>query len=489
MQTFFSGASRAPVSMVPNPFSWLLRAVGVAIARLGLISESRARRTAELAWPRILTGIGRMSKSAADVAMVGAALGSAAITGVGYAGPFWGAAFSIGGGLAAGTIALVSQRFSADEIADAGQALRSSAALTVAATLPIAVLFYSYPAALIGLLTDRQAEIAFGADYLRVVAFGVPFAGLNLIGSRALIGADDAYTAMVLRGGGALANIGLNGVFIFGLGWGVVGAGLGTVLSNVVVTTAFVVGLSRGRLPAVGAFPMTVSVRGAYWVRDDCWDIVTIGLPVVGRNSVWTLARFPLLAFMSLFGQPVAAAYIIVRRVFGIMNTPGWGFGLAASSLVGQELGQGRESTAAAYGREITLYSVVMYVMFAGVVCAFAGQIVGVFVDSASDPSVPIAVTMVYVAAAAVIPQGIGATVAGALDATGDTRWPFYSRAVGMLGALPLVYLGATTPLGLYGIYLSLFSETCVPAVVNYLRFRSGKWKAISREYRPDAAD
>lgn len=155
-----------------------------------------------------------------------------------------GAAFSIGGGLAAGTIALVSQRFSADEIADAGQALRSSAALTVAATLPIAVLFYSHPAALIGLLTDRQAEIAFGADYLRVVAFGVPFAGLNLIGSRALIGADDAYTAMVLRGGGALANIGLNGVFIFGLGWGVVGAGLGTVLSNVVVTTAFV-GLSR----------------------------------------------------------------------------------------------------------------------------------------------------------------------------------------------------------------------------------------------------
>jgi hypothetical protein len=28
-----------------------------------------------------------------------------------------------------------------------------------------------------------------------------------------------------------------------------------------------------------------------------------------------------------------------------------------------------------------------------------------------------------------------------------------------------------------------------VPAVVNYYRFSTGAWKAISREYRPDAAD
>jgi len=475
--------------VVPNPFSWLLRAVGVGIARLGLISEERARRTSELAWPRIVTGVARMSKSAADVAMVGVVLGSTAIAGVGYAGPYWGAAFSIGGGLAAGTIALVSQRFSAEADDELGQAIRSSAALTVAATLPIAAAFYSYPEFLIGLLTDNPRAVQFGADYLRVLAFGVPFAGLNLIGSRALIGADDAYTAMLLRGGGAVINIGLNAVFIFGLGLGVVGAGLGTVVSNVVVTGAFAVGLARGGLPLVGAFPVAVSPRGSYWAREECRDVVEIGLPVVGRNSVWTAARFPLLAFMALLGEPVVAAYVVVRRIFGIMNTPGWGFGLAASSLVGQELGRGDESTAAAYGREITLFSVATYVLFAGVVGLFAYDIVVLFVESPGDPSVPIAVDLVYVAALAVIPQGVSAAAAGALDATGDTRWPFYSRVLGMFGgAIPLVYLGATTDLGMLGVYLSLFAETTVPAAVNYYRFGTGKWKAISREYRPDAA-
>ena len=475
--------------MVPNPFSALLLGIGLALSRLGVISEHRARRATELSWPRIVTGVARMSKSAADVAMVGVALGSSAIAGVGFAGPYWGAAFSLGGGLAAGTIALVSQRFGADAYDELGQAIRSSSVLTVAATLPVAALFYVAPESLISLLTDDPAVITFGADYLRVLAVGVPFAGLNLIGSRALIGADDAWTAMVLRAGGAIVNIVLNALFIFGLDMGVVGAALGTVISNVLVVGAFAVGLTVGRLPVVGAFPVTVSPFGSYWHRETCRDVVSIGLPVVGRNSVWTVARFPLLAFVALFGSQTVAAYIVTRRIWGIMNAPGWGFGLAASSLVGQELGKGDEDTAASYGREITWFSVASYTVAAGVVVAFAPQIVRLFVDDPAAPSVDIAIPMVYVSAAAIIPQGVTAAVAGALDATGDTKWPFYSRIVGMFGiGIPLVYLGATTSLGILGVYLSFFAETLVPAAINYYRFTTGKWRAISRGYRPDAA-
>jgi Na+-driven multidrug efflux pump len=77
-----------------------------------------------------------------------------------------------------------------------------------------------------------------------------------------------------------------------------------------------------------------------------------------------------------------------------------------------------------------------------------------------------------------------------------------------MFGAsLPLAYLGArgltlpavslpvgATPaivvpeLGLWGLYAALVAETVVPAVINYWRFHTGKWKRISEAYRPDAA-
>ena len=472
-----------------NPVRLTIHWLALGLARLGLVDRERALRTVELAWPRIVTGLARMSKNAADVAMVGIGVGPAAIAGVGFAGPYWGAAFTVGGGLAAGTIALVSQRYSASAFDQLGQAVRSSALLVLALTFPLAAIFWTFAEPLVAILSNDARTVRLGATYLHVVALGVPFAGLNLVGSRILIGADDAWTPMVVRAGGAVANVALNALFIFGLGMGVAGAALGTVLANVGVTATFAVGLVLGRLPGTGAFPVTISPRGTYADIPTMRDLVTIGAPVVGRNMVWTVARFPMLAFVALFSPTVVAAYVISRRIWGLMNTPGWGFGLAASSLVGQSLGRGDEQTAEAYGREIVRLSVATYVVTAALVVTFAEPIVTLFVASESGPTVAVAVPLVFAGALSVVAQGVTSAVAGALDATGDTRWPFYGRILGMFGfAIPLTYLGATTGLGLNGLYLAYFAQTVVPAAVNYYRFSTGKWKAISRRYRPDVA-
>jgi putative MATE family efflux protein len=471
-----------------NPIRGVILAIGLGLARLNLVDEQRARRTVELSWPRIVTGLARMSKNAADVAMVGIAVGPAAIAGVGFAGPYWGAAFTVGGGLAAGTIALVSQRFGAEAFDRIGQPVRSSVVLVLAVTLPMAALFWTAPRPLIGLLSNDPRQTELGARYLQIVALGVPFAGLNLVGSRVLIGADDAWTPMVLRAGGASSNILLNAVLIFGLGMGVAGAAIGTVVSNVLVTTAFALGLSWGRLPAVGPLPVQVSPLGRYVDEGTMRDLVEISLPVVGRNSVWTVARFPMLLLVGLISPVAVAAYVISRRIWGLMNTPGWGYGLAASSLVGQSLGEDDETSAEAYGTEITLVSVATYAVAGAIVVVFAEPIVWLFVEAGDAATAAIAVPLVYAAALAVIAQGVSSTIAGALDATGDTRWPFYSRVLGMGLAIGLTYLGATTSLGLWGLYLAYFAQTVVPAGINYYRFSTGKWKAISRAYRPDSA-
>ena len=478
------------MSSVPNPVRWLIATVGLMLARVGLVDSERADRTTELAWPRVVTGIARMSKNAADVAMVGLGVGPTAIAGVGFAAPYWGAAFTVGGGFAAGTIALVAQRFGAETYDELGQAVRSSAVLVVAVTAPMALAFGLFAEPLVGLLTDTERAVELGGTYLRILAVGVPMAGLNLVGSRALIGADDAWTAMLVRGGGAVSNVGLNALFVFGLEMGVAGAALGTVMANVVVLSAFVVGLATGRIPFVAEFPVTVAARGRYLDVPTLRDLAGIGAPVVGRNGVWTLARFPLLYIVGLFGPTVVAAYVISRRIWGLMNTPGWGFGLAASSLVGQSLGADDEGVAEAYGREVTRISVATYVVAAALVAAFAEPIVRLFVDDPTGGTVAVAVGLTYAACVAVVPQGVAGTAAGALDATGDTRWPFYSRAVGMFGlAIPAAYLGATTALGVWGLYLAYLAQTLLPAVVNYYRFSTGRWRAISRAYRPDVAD
>ncbi|SEW14696.1 MATE family efflux transporter [Natrinema salifodinae] len=474
---------------VPNPLRLAIRAVGLALARLGAIDRDRAVRTTELAWPRIVTGLARMSKNAVDVAMVGVAVGTAAVAGVGFAGPFWGLAFAIGGGVAGGTIALVSQRYGADARDELGLAVRSSTALVVAMSLPVTLVFWLVPHELVGLLSSNDRAVAYGARYLQVVGLGIPFAGLNLVGSRTLVGADDAYTAMQVRGGGAVANIGLNWLFVFALDWGVAGAALGTVLSNVAATSAFAIGLVYGRAPAIGAFPVRVDPTGRYVDPETIRDLGRIGLPIGARNLVWTVAEFPMLAILDHFGEPTVAAFVIARRIWGLMNTPGWGFGLAASSLVGQALGQNDEATAEAYGREIVRFSVATYAVFAGCIATVAERLVVLFADGATSPEVPIAVSLVYAACVAVVFQGVTAAASGPLDASGDTRVPFASQFLGIFGgSIPLAYLGATTTLGYWGLYLAFLAETTVPAAINYWRFRTNKWKAISESYRPDVA-
>lgn len=474
---------------LPNPFRAVILYIGFALAKAGLIDRHRVVRTTDLAWPRIITGIARMSKNAVDVAMVGVAVGTSAVAGVGFAGPYWGLSFAIGGGVAGGTIALVSQRYGAKAYAELGDAVRASVLLVVLITIPVAAAFWTFAPAFIDVLSSNERAIRLGGDYLRVVGLGVPFAALNLVGSRVLVGCDDAYTAMQVRAGGALANIVLSALFIFGLGLGVEGAAYGTVLSNVAVTAAFAGGLVRGRLPGLGEFPIAIDPFGSYLNPGMLRDLVEIGLPVGARNLVWTSAEFPMLFVLDIFGENTVAAFVIARRIWGIMNTPGWGFGLASSSLVGQELGGDDPAEAEAYARDIIRFSVGAYLVSAALIATFAGDIVLLFADSADSPEVPIAVNLVYAACLAVVFQGISGGAAGPLDAAGDTKVPFASQFVGMfLVSIPLAYVGATTQLGLWGLYLAFLAETTIPATINYWRFRSGKWKAISRAYRPDAA-
>lgn len=154
------------VVRLSNPLRVVVLYIGLALVRADLIEPERARRTTHLAWPRILTGIARMSKNAVDIAMVGVAVGSAGIAGVGFASPFWGLAFAAGGGIAAGTIALVSQRYGAKRLGAVDRAVRSSAVIVVAITLPLIAIFWVFGGDLVALLSNDTEAVALGATYL-----------------------------------------------------------------------------------------------------------------------------------------------------------------------------------------------------------------------------------------------------------------------------------------------------------------------------------
>ncbi|WP_375802833.1 MATE family efflux transporter [Salinibacter sp.] len=466
-----------------NPVRAVIESIGRSLARFNLIGGSQARRISDLAWPRIVTGLARMSKATADVAMVGIALGPAAIAGVGYGVPFWTMTFMLGGGIAGGTISLVSQRYGAGRHDDIDKAVKVSIGGALLVTLPLVALFWTMPEPLIRLIGTGEEAIGYGTRYLPVASLAMPFAALNLIGSRTLIGADDAWTPMIVRAGGAAVNIGLNAVLIFALDLGVVGAALGTVIGSVVGVLLLGWGLTTGSLPVVGALPVQIDWSAPYWDGSDARHLLRIATPLALRKVAQNGGQFPLLAIVGLFGPGVVAAFVIALRVRALMNTPGWGFGLASSSLVGQSLGAGQEPEAAEYAQDTFRFTLAVYALMGTVVFALADPLSLLFVgDEAVRPTT---VALIRAACVSVVFWGVMNGAMGPLRATGDTTWPFYGQMLGLfVFALPAAYLGAVTPVGLWGLYGALLLETAVPAAVIYYRYQTDKWRLIGRAYR-----
>jgi putative MATE family efflux protein len=471
------------VSSALNPIRALIHGLGRLLAYLGLISRARARRITTLAWPRMVTGLARMSKATADVAMVGSALGPAAIAGVGYGVPFWTMTFMIGGGIAGGTISLVSQRYGAERHDQISVAITVSAGLALIATLPLVVLFWTIPEPLIRLIGSGETAIQYGADYLQVASLAMPFSALNLIASRSLIGADDSWTPMVVRTGGAALNVTINAVLIFVFDLGVVGAALGTVVGSILSLGLFGWGLTTGRLPFLGALPIRLRWMAPYWSAEDARHLLRVSSPLVLRKMAQNGGQFPMLAIVGLFGPDVVAAYVIALRVRALMNTPGWGFGLASSSLVGQALGRKDDQLAATYARETFRFTVAAFAAVALGVFVTATPIAHLFVDT--PEALAVTVPLLRAACVSVLLWGVISGGMGPLRASGDTRWPFYGQMLGLLvGALPAAYLGATTAVGAWGLYASLVLETGLPAAVIYYRYASGEWMRIGRAHR-----
>jgi Na+-driven multidrug efflux pump len=207
----------------------------------------------------------------------------------------------------------------------------------------------------------------------------------------------------------------------------------------------------------------------------------------IDSGSSEGLVVFPLLWVASSFGPVIVAAFEVGRRVRALINSFSWGFSITSSTLVGQALGAGDEQEAEAYGAAIIRLSFVVYLLVAAFVVVFATPIAGLFVTGPDEVSA--ATTFVRLGAVSAVMLGIDGSATGVLRGAGDTTWPFSASLVGRYGfALPVALLATVvTPLGVVGLYLALLLETLVPGLINFWRFRTNRWKAVSRAYRPSA--
>lgn len=467
-----------------NPLQVSFERLADLLSKFGLIDHDRGYRTAELAWPKTLTGFARTSQRTIDLMLLGLLFGPTAIAGIGFAQVWVSLGNGFSNGLGGATIAQVSQRFGAGTIKELNLAFKQNLWVSFVVAAAITVTYWLFPDRLIGVFGASAKSHTYGMTYLKFLSLMMIPYYVNTVFTRTLAGADNTWIPMMIRVSAAILNIVLNVVFIIGLGMGVVGAALGTVIAESAVMVTFAAGFLLGGLPVLGTFPVKFDPRPPYFDSGLSYQIFEISAPLVARRLVQKAARFPLLWMLPVFGPVIVAMYEINRRVRNTMSAPGRGFGTAASSLVGQTLGGGEEERATTFAWDILRFSIVVHLGVATLLFVVARPVAQMFVR---DPTnIQTAISFVRIAALALVAMGIEKTATGTLKAAGDTTWPLYARLIGLyLFMLPLTYLGTVTQLGIIGLYLGLLSETAVPALVTFYRMVAGKWTVVSRQYRP----
>jgi multidrug resistance protein, MATE family len=404
-------------------------------------------------------------------------LGAAPLAAVGLATQWVFLAQTLFASIATGSTALIARFVGAGDPDDASWVLHQSMLVGVLVGLLTTVLGVGLARPLLVLLGAEPDVALMGAAYLRVVASFFLFSTVTFLGNACLRGAGDTRTPMYVMAVVNVVNtivawVAINGPF--GLPkLGVVGSALGAASGTAVGGILVVAILLRGRS---GLHLRLSQLRfDSGLVR----RILNIGLPTGLEQILFRSGHMVFARILAEMGTVVYAANQVAINGWSLSFMPGFGFAVAATTLVGQGLGAGEPELAERRG--LATYSIGATIMttIGLAFLFFPEQIMSAFTN---DPEVialgirPLQMVGLFqpMSAAAMI-------FSGALRGAGDTRYPMVLTGVGIwLLRLPLSYLmGIVLGWGLLGAWAGMALDMTVRGVLCYRRFHAGRWKTI----------
>lgn len=394
--------------------------------------------------------------------------------------------------LTVGTTALVAQYTGADNPAKAKQIAAQSMLVGLAVAAVLALLTCLWAEKLIALMMLGQPDaevIRLGGSYLRIVGLSLFFAMPLFVLNGALQGAGDMRTPMYFVILMNLVTLILGYILIFGPGFfpalGVTGAGWAEALARITGAVAAVIAvLSRKLRIKLGFRDMLI------WRPELIREILGIGLPSSGEQVIRQVSMVIYTMLVAVLGTAAIAANQIAMTVFSISFMPGFGFSMAATTLVGQSLGGGDETLAEQYGWGTNLLGSILMGLLGVAFYVFAHPLAHLFSNEAAVQGM--AADCIKVIAFAQIPFAAVMILSGGLRGAGDTRYVMYTTIISQCGVrLILSVLALWLGYGLTGIWAAMLVDAVTRGWLTARRFKSGQWKhliSLSRENRLEHA-
>ena len=121
-------------------------------------------------------------------------------------------------------------------------------------------------------------------------------------------------------------------------------------------------------------------------------------------------------------------------------------------------------------------YSIAVMILCATLMFIFAPQMIGFFIKDAAV--IDLGSRMLRIIAFAEPCVALATVAPGILRGAGDMRWPFFISIIGMwVVRLSLaMFMIKVMGMGLLGIWIPMFIDWCVRAMIGFWLIRGGKW-------------
>lgn len=428
-----------------------------------------------LSWPSVLTQILQNAYSLIDGKFL-AKIGPAALGGVGVANQVMMILMALSTAVSIGVTALVARFVGAGETREAEQAVRQSIVLTVivAVVAGLAALAAGYP--IMGWIVHNRDGYHQGTLYLNMLLIGIVPTFLMLSLTGVYRGLGDMVTPLITMGVMTVLSIVGDYVLIFGIGpfpkLGVTGAGISYIVSRTVAMIIFFAWLPRTHLAKC--------LRGSWRPAWRWWRrVLNVGTPAFVQGVLRTFGSMLYYAILGRTseGLNALAALTIGLRTEGIAYMPGFGFSVAATSMVGQNLGARKPDRAERGAWAATWLGVATMGLTGLAFVVFGRNIAGFFT---TDPKVlPLAASYLLLNGLTEPLLAVSMILTGALQGAGETRLPTaVSIATMWVIRLPLTYyLAITLHLASLGAWIAMSGSTALAGLAALAVFKWSDWK------------
>ncbi|EBA14062.1 MATE family efflux transporter [Roseobacter sp. CCS2] len=290
---------------------------------------------------------------------------------VGFAGVgiFFGSAICIGIAISIGT--LVAQLLGEGDEAAARRLATHGMLYMLVWSVPITILTVVFAEGIMQFLGARGETLAFAVTYFTIVGASLPLLGIAMAGTAILRSAGDAKLAMWSTISGGVVNAVLDPILIFGVGMGLSGAAIASVISRIVVVAVAIFGLIR-KHDLLGRIDTSQ-------IWSDFKQLNKIAVPSVITNLSGPIGASYATMQMAKFGTDAVAAASVIGRISPVAFAGLYGLSGAIGPVASQNVGAGQFDRVRETLTAGAKFSVIYMVPVAIVIFALQGSLISLF--------------------------------------------------------------------------------------------------------------